>query len=77
MDHKTEITIKDEKLWKALCKYSAISKMPVSEIVDKIGTPYAVDVFFKRSLEDVMVNDERSIPVLCSELEIKDYLDGQ
>ncbi len=58
MIHKIEIEIKDDVLWNALCKYSSISKLRVSEIVNRIGTERAVNLLFNKALNDLSKDKE-------------------
>ena len=58
MTHKIEIEIKDDVLWNALCECSSISRLRVSEIVNKIGTERAVNLLFNKALKDLSKDKE-------------------
>ncbi len=77
MAHKLEITIENEKLWKALCKYSALSQIPVSKLVNDIGMDEIIGRIVKKIIGYSIKNDPLVKKILLSEPEIKDFLDGQ
>lgn len=72
MIHKIEIDIKDDVLWNALCEYSSISQLKVSEIINKIGIERAVNLLFNNALNNLS-EDKEVKNELNSKSEIKAF----
>jgi hypothetical protein len=54
MRHKIEIEIKDEKLWKVLCRMSSVFSIPVSDVLTQLTEhtfPYIVQMQVKTNFD--------------------------